>query len=150
MSLSRAPDGSLGRCLDLWYPWKYIVTHFVTEGNKFLHSTPACRKGGGGDPTFPSPSPAGQDGEVTQHHTGNCPCEHVGSGVRDHRAPAPFFFPGNGPEAKQMLDPWQHQCHKVCPAISQCGYFFFFNTLLKAVQPAQLCLLDAGRLPPFN
>lgn len=29
-------------------------------------------------------------------------------------------------------------------------FFFFSNTPLKAVQPAQLCLLDAGRLPPFN
>lgn len=109
-----------------------MSSHFVTEGNKLLSSTPASRNGG--DPTFPSPSPAGQDGDVTQHHTvhlsGMDPCEHPGSGlshrVRDHRAPAQHFFPGDGPEAKQMLDPQQHQCDKACPAISQCGCFLVF------------------------
>lgn len=61
-----------------------------------------------GDPTFPSPSPAGRDGDGTQHHTmhptGKGPCEQPGSGVShrigDWPSPCPTL-PPRGTDLRQ-------------------------------------------------
>lgn len=117
-----------------------------------LRSSPQKQR----DHNFPSPSPAGRGGDGTQHHT----VHPTGKGSlrasweRDQPQDRGPVEPLRN-ASSQGMDLRQNRClthTDICAAglALLLPSVFFKNTPLKAAQPAQLCLLDVGRLPPFN